>query len=62
MGRFCSRDVEQFLMKCLSKDPADRFGSTGELDKAMFVVQHNHGLVLSQAPERPKSEDGMEAD
>lgn len=45
LGRFCSADSEALLMKCLSKDPADRFGSTGELDKAIFVLQRKHGLV-----------------
>jgi serine/threonine protein kinase len=43
MGRFISPDVEEVLIKCLFKDPGARFGSTGELDKTMFLLCRKRG-------------------
>ena len=41
MEQFCSPDLEELLMKCLSKEPKERWQSATELDSAMFVLRHN---------------------
>ena len=45
LQQFCSPDLEALLMKCMSKDPQDRWQSATELDSAMFVLRHNRKLA-----------------
>ena len=48
-----SREMETVVMRALSKDPADRFASAGEMRDALFSVGGRSGTSVMRATARP---------
>jgi len=45
LGLYCDPEVEQLMMKCLSKDASQRARSAAEVENALFLIRRKRGLA-----------------